>query len=98
MKRWFKHPLDIQSNLGYPAISGPAHIWISDLAGYQRICLLNSKFSRVKYCLITYLLIATPICNVHESIIHVEWIDNKVSKTDISTTLYFVIEQDFSLK
>ena len=28
--------LNIQSDLGYPATSGPAHIRISDLAGYER--------------------------------------------------------------
>ena len=27
---------DLQSDLGYPATSGPAHIRISDLAGYER--------------------------------------------------------------
>ena len=26
----------LQSDLGYPATSGPAHIRISDLAGYER--------------------------------------------------------------
>ena len=26
----------VQSDLGYPATSGPAHIRISDLAGYER--------------------------------------------------------------
>ena len=26
----------VQSDLGYPATSGPAHIRISDLAGYDR--------------------------------------------------------------
>ena len=28
--------LYVQSDLGYPATSGPAHIRISDLAGYER--------------------------------------------------------------
>ena len=44
----------IQSDLGYPATSGPEHIRISDLAGYEslwEICLNISKLSRVKYIL-----------------------------------------------
>ena len=41
--------VDLQSDLGYPATSGPAHIRISDLAGYERYMLKHSKFSRVKY-------------------------------------------------
>ena len=43
--------MKIQSDLGYPATSGPAHIRISDLAGYEM--LKHSKFSRVtvKYIL-----------------------------------------------
>ena len=28
--------LKLQSDLGYPATSGPEHIRISDLAGYER--------------------------------------------------------------
>ena len=28
--------IHVQSDLGYPATSGPAHIRISDLAGYER--------------------------------------------------------------
>ena len=28
--------MKLQSDLGYPATSGPAHIRISDLAGYER--------------------------------------------------------------
>ena len=31
-----KKKKDVQSDLGYPATSGPAHIRISDLAGYER--------------------------------------------------------------
>ena len=31
-----EYQIHVQSNLGYPATSGPAHIRISDLAGYGR--------------------------------------------------------------
>ena len=52
----FNHCLSkIQSDLSYPAISGPAHK--SDLAGYEDM-LIKQQCSRVKY--ISYvLLIAT---------------------------------------
>ena len=42
--------LQLQSDLGYPATLGPAHIRISDLAGYGDM-LKHSKFSKVKYIL-----------------------------------------------
>ena len=31
--------MEVQSDLGYPATLGPAHIRISDLAGYERYAL-----------------------------------------------------------
>ena len=40
----------VQSDLGYPATKGPAHIQISDLAD-MRDMHKHRKFSRVKYIL-----------------------------------------------
>ena len=42
-KKKKKENKTVQSDLGYPATSGPAHIRISDLAGYERY--EHSKFS-----------------------------------------------------
>ena len=35
----------VQSNLGYPATLGPAHIRMSDLAGYGRYAFINTASS-----------------------------------------------------
>ena len=47
----------VQSDLGYPAISGPAHIRISDLAGYERYAYqtassvgLNTSYNVFTHC------------------------------------------------
>ena len=48
---------EVQSDLGYPATSGPAHIRISDLAGYERYMLersssvgLNTSYNLFTHC------------------------------------------------
>ena len=38
-RKWTLILLQLQSDLGYPATLGPAHIRISDLAGYGRYAL-----------------------------------------------------------
>ena len=50
-------PRHLQSDIGYPATSGPAPIQISDLAGYGGVKHRNC--SSVYTCVYVYLLVAT---------------------------------------
>ena len=83
----------LQSNLGYPAMPGPAPIRINDLAEYASYA--ETQQSRwALYTLFMYLLIANDICNkLTTSMGYIKWMWNEIKQTS-----NFCFEHDFRWK